>query len=97
MMHSYFIPVVYMIYSLWKYLFYRTKQHITFVDLHVKVYIWLDPTTWVLTPWVRSDGYSRSLRDATGPVDVYSRIPTSMQLTCIATSYIRVHVHMHYA
>ena len=37
-----------------------------------------------LTPWVRSDSYSRSLRDATGPVDVYSRIPTSMQLMCIA-------------
>ena len=27
-----------------------------------------------LTPCVRSDGYSRSLRDATGPVDVYSRM-----------------------
>ena len=38
----------------------------------------------ILTPWVRSDGYSRSLRDATEPVDVDSRIPTSTQVTCIA-------------
>ena len=42
------------------------------------------------------DGYSRSLRDATGPVDVYSRIPTSMQVTCIAaySAYVCIHVHM---
>ena len=30
------------------------------------------------------DGYSSSLRDATGPVDRYSCIPTSTQVTCIA-------------
>ena len=35
---------------------------------------------FLFTTWVQSDGYSRSLRDATGPVDVYSRI---------------VHVHVH--
>ena len=29
-------------------------------------------------------GYSSSLRDATGPVDQYSRIPTSTQVTCLA-------------
>ena len=29
-------------------------------------------------------GHSRSLRDATGPVDMHSRIPTSTQVTCIA-------------
>ena len=28
--------------------------------------------------------YSHSLRDATGPVDMYSHIPTSTQVTCIA-------------
>ena len=43
---------------------------------------------YLLIPWVRLtgtvDGYSSSLRDATGPVDVYSRIPTSTQVTCIA-------------
>ena len=30
------------------------------------------------------DSYSSSLRDATGPVDLYSRIPTNTQVTCIA-------------
>ena len=37
-----------------------------------------------LNPSRTVDGYSRSLRDATGPVDLYSRIPTSTQVTCIA-------------
>ena len=32
-----------------------------------------------LNPLRTVDGYSSSLRDATGPVDVYSRIPTSTQ------------------
>ena len=40
------------------------------------IYIQLNPLGTV-------DGYSRSLRDATGPVDGYSRIPTSTQATCI--------------
>ena len=35
-------------------------------------------------PFGTVDGYSLSLRDATGPVDVYSRILTSTQVTCIA-------------
>ena len=38
-----------------------------------------------LNPLWTVDGYSHSLRDATGPVDVYSRIPTSTQVTCLAT------------
>ena len=32
------------------------------------------------------DGYSSRVRDATGPVDEYSRIPTSTQVTCIAAA-----------
>ena len=34
-----------------------------------------------LNPFGTVDGYSSSLRDATGPVDEYSRIPTSTQVT----------------
>ena len=40
----------------------------------------------LLSPLRTVDGYSRSLRDATGPVDEYSCIPTSLQVTCIAAS-----------
>ena len=36
-------------------------------------------------------GYSSNFRDATGPVEVYRRIPTSTQVTCIAAECIRVH------
>ena len=38
----------------------------------------------VINPFGTVDGYSHSLRDATGPVDVYSCIPTSTQVMCIA-------------
>ena len=38
----------------------------------------------MINPLRTVDVYSRSLRDATGPVDMYSRIPTSTQVTCIA-------------
>ena len=37
-----------------------------------------------INPFGMVDGYSCILRDATGPVDMYSRIPTSTQVTCIA-------------
>ena len=37
-----------------------------------------------LTPLRTVDSYSSNLRDATGPVDMYRRIPTSSQVTCIA-------------
>ena len=37
----------------------------------------------IINPLGTVDGYSCSLRDATGPVDLYS-IPTSTQVTCIA-------------
>ena len=39
----------------------------------------------LFNPLGTADSYSRSLRDATGPADVYIRIPTSMQVMCIAT------------
>ena len=41
------------------------------------------------------DGYSRSLRDATGPGDVYSRIPTSAQWRVLYALCICVHVNMY--
>ena len=48
------------------------------------------------------DGYSSSLRDATGPVDMYSRILTSTRIvhtcayTCTMHKYcIIVHVYMY--
>ena len=37
-----------------------------------------------INPLGTVDGYSSSSRDATGPVDVYSRILTSTQVMCIA-------------
>ena len=49
---------------------------------------------WTLTPLVWLTAMAGSLRDATGPVDVYSHIPTSTQVTCIAAQCIRVRVHM---
>ena len=39
-----------------------------------------------INPLRTVDGYTSSLRDATGPVDMYSRIPTSAQVVCIAAS-----------
>ena len=48
-----------------------------------------------LNPLRTEDGYSRSLRDATGLVDLYSRIPTSTQVTCIAAQCIRVHMYVY--
>ena len=36
-----------------------------------------------LNPFGMVDGYSSSLRDATGPVDEYSHKPTSTQVTYI--------------
>ena len=44
-------------------------------DLCMEIYI---------NPLGTVEGYSSSLRDATGPVGEYSRIPTSTQVTCIA-------------
>ena len=38
----------------------------------------------LINPLGTVDGYSRSLRDATGLVDMYSRIPTSTQVMCTA-------------
>ena len=38
----------------------------------------------LVNPLRTIDGYSHSLRDATVPVDLYSRIPTSMQVMRIA-------------
>ena len=36
----------------------------------------------MLTPFGTVDGYSRSLRDATGPVELYSRIVHTCACTC---------------
>ena len=55
----------------------------------------------LLNPLGTVDGCSSSLRDATGPVDVYSRIPTSTQVTCLYSCIVHMcvftckHVHMH--
>ena len=57
-------------------------------------------TCRALNPFGTVDGYSSSLRDATGPVDEYSHIPTSTQVTCIAACVYMymctcTHVTMH--